>query len=56
VGESDPARGQDGQGPELEAFWDGWRSYYGESGLANRVGTAADRARFVRFRSFGRGW
>lgn len=27
-----------GQGPEISAFWDRWREYYGESGLVNPRG------------------
>jgi hypothetical protein len=27
-----------GQGPEVEAFWERWREYYGESGLVNPRG------------------
>ncbi len=36
---SDPrARGRDTQGPALERFWQGWREFYGESGLVNPRG------------------
>ncbi len=29
---------RDGQGPEIEAFWERWRGHYGESGLVNPRG------------------
>ena len=32
------ARGEDKPGRELDAFWDRWRDYYGESGLVNPRG------------------
>ena len=28
----------DGQGPEIQAFWERWRGYYGETGLVNPRG------------------
>ena len=31
-------KGQDKQGPEITAFWDRWRQYYGDSGLVNPRG------------------
>src|SRR6266540_6934754 len=31
-------KGDDRQGPELEAFWQRWREYYGDSGLVNPRG------------------
>ncbi|MEW6160684.1 MAG: hypothetical protein AB1813_24910 [Verrucomicrobiota bacterium] len=31
-------KGNDAQGPEIEAFWDRWRQFYGESGLVNPRG------------------
>lgn len=36
---ADPrAQGRDGQGPEIERFWERWRAYYGDSGLVNPRG------------------
>jgi len=29
---------RDGQGQEVEAFWERWRQHYGESGLVNPRG------------------
>ena len=31
-------RSRNGQGPEIEAFWERWREHYGESGLVNPRG------------------
>ena len=31
-------KGQDNQGPQLEAFWERWREYYGETGFVNPRG------------------